>query len=166
MFFCEFCEVSRNTFFTEHLKTTACKQKQLSRGVLKKKCSENMKQIYRRTSMPKCDFKKIALHQSETCLSTKFILHWSIFRNNKMYEMLTLKGKLDKLRICCKHIRFWTTNERNRKSKVYHDSHPTTTSASNGGTKYEILLVKTFSLKQKTSQILPDTSRKQQILSL
>ena len=33
-------------------------QKQSSRGVLKKRCSENMQQIYRRTSMPKCDFNK------------------------------------------------------------------------------------------------------------
>ena len=29
-------------------------QKQLPRGVLKKRCSENMRQIYRRTSMPEC----------------------------------------------------------------------------------------------------------------
>ena len=31
-------------------------QKQPSRGVLRKSCSENMQQIYRRTHMPKCDF--------------------------------------------------------------------------------------------------------------
>ena len=30
-------------------------QKQPSRGVLKKRCSENMQQIYRRTPMPKCN---------------------------------------------------------------------------------------------------------------
>ena len=36
-------------------------QKQLSRVVLKKMCSENMQQIYRRTPMPKCDFNKVAL---------------------------------------------------------------------------------------------------------
>ena len=35
-------------------------QKQPSRGVLIKRCSENMQQIYRRTSMPKCDFNKVA----------------------------------------------------------------------------------------------------------
>ena len=28
---------------------------------LKKKCPENMQQIYRRTSMLKCDFNKVAL---------------------------------------------------------------------------------------------------------
>ena len=34
------------------------RQKQPSRGVLRKRYSENMQQIYRRTSMPKCDFNK------------------------------------------------------------------------------------------------------------
>ena len=36
-------------------------QKQPSRGVLKKRCSENMQQIYRRTPTPKCNFNKVAL---------------------------------------------------------------------------------------------------------
>ena len=36
-------------------------QKQPSTVLLKKKCSENMHQIYRRTPMPKCDFNKVAL---------------------------------------------------------------------------------------------------------
>ena len=36
-------------------------QKQPSRGILKKSCSENMQQIYRRTTMPQCDFYKVAL---------------------------------------------------------------------------------------------------------
>ena len=44
-------ETLKNTFF----------QKQPSRGALKKRCSENMQQIYRRTPMPKCDFNKVAL---------------------------------------------------------------------------------------------------------
>ena len=35
--------------------------KQLSRGGLRKRCSENMQQIYRRTHMPKCDFNKVSL---------------------------------------------------------------------------------------------------------
>ena len=37
------------------------RNKQLSRGVLRKRCSENVQQIYRRTPMPKCDFNKAAL---------------------------------------------------------------------------------------------------------
>ena len=36
-------------------------QKQPFRGVLMKRCSENMQQIYRRTPMAKSNFKKIAL---------------------------------------------------------------------------------------------------------
>ena len=35
-------------------------QKQPFRGVLRKRCSENKKQIYRKTPMPKCDFNKVA----------------------------------------------------------------------------------------------------------
>ena len=35
-------------------------QKQSSGGVLRKRCSENMRQTYRRTPMPKCDFNKVA----------------------------------------------------------------------------------------------------------
>ena len=36
-------------------------QKQPSRGVLMKKCSENIQEIYRRTPIPKGDFNKAAL---------------------------------------------------------------------------------------------------------
>ena len=36
-------------------------QKQPSRGALSKRCSKNMRQIYRRTPMPKCDFNNVAL---------------------------------------------------------------------------------------------------------
>ena len=35
-------------------------QKQPFIGVLIKRCSENLQQIYRRTPMPKCDFNKVA----------------------------------------------------------------------------------------------------------
>ena len=35
-------------------------QKQPSRGILRKRCSENMQQIYKRTPMLKCDFNKVA----------------------------------------------------------------------------------------------------------
>ena len=43
-------------------------QKQPSRGVLNKRYSENMQQIYIRTPMPKCDFNKVAkqLYQNHT----------------------------------------------------------------------------------------------------
>ena len=36
-------------------------QKQFSRSVLRKRCSENMLQIYRKTLITKCDFNKVAL---------------------------------------------------------------------------------------------------------
>ena len=35
-------------------------QKQPSRDVLRKKCSKNMQEVYRKTPMPKCDFNKVA----------------------------------------------------------------------------------------------------------
>ena len=36
-------------------------QKQPFKGVLRKRCSENMQEIYRRATMPKCDFNKVVL---------------------------------------------------------------------------------------------------------
>ena len=35
-------------------------QKKPPRGILRKRCSENIQQIYRRTPMLKCDFNKVA----------------------------------------------------------------------------------------------------------
>ena len=43
-------------------------QKQPFIGVLKKKCSENMHQIYRRMPMPQCDFSKVACNFTEIVL--------------------------------------------------------------------------------------------------
>ena len=59
-------------------------QKQPSRGVFIKRFSENMQPSYRRTSMPKCDFNKIALqlywnHTSAWVFSWKFAAY---FQNN------------------------------------------------------------------------------------
>ena len=61
----KFCEIFKNNFLTEHYKATAAVDLQYSeaatqRCVLRKKCSENVQQIYRRTPMPKCDFNKVA----------------------------------------------------------------------------------------------------------
>ena len=44
-------------------------QKHPSRGVLRKRCSENIQQIYRRTPMRKCDFNKVARQFFEITLS-------------------------------------------------------------------------------------------------
>ena len=35
-------------------------QKQSSTGIFKKRCSENIQQIYRKIPTPKCDFNKVA----------------------------------------------------------------------------------------------------------
>ena len=57
-------------------------QKQPSRGVLRKRCSENMQQIDRRTTMPKFDFNKVAKqlywnHNSAWVFSCKFAAYFS-----------------------------------------------------------------------------------------
>ena len=45
-------------------------KKQLLRGCLKKRCSENMQQIYRRTHLPKNDSNKVVLQLHQNCTST------------------------------------------------------------------------------------------------
>ena len=65
-------------------------QNQPSIGVLIKKCSEKMKQIYRRTSMPKCDFNKVTFHfhwnhTSAWVFSCKFAAY---FQNTFSQEQL------------------------------------------------------------------------------
>ena len=65
-------------------------QKQLFRGVLSKKCCKNMQQIYRRTSMLKCDLNKVALqlyrnHTLAQLFSCKFAAY---FQNTFSQEHL------------------------------------------------------------------------------
>ena len=57
------------------------KQSSIRVGVLKKRCSENMQKIYRRTPMPKCNFNKVALqlywnHTSAWVFSCKFAAYF------------------------------------------------------------------------------------------
>ena len=47
-------------------------QKQPFRGVLMKRSSENMQQIYRRTPMSKCDFNKVLLNFKGALLKLHF----------------------------------------------------------------------------------------------
>ena len=54
-------------------------QKQPPRGVLKKRCSENIPQIYRRTPMLKCDFNKVALDGCFCLLRIYFRLNFRYF---------------------------------------------------------------------------------------
>ena len=51
-------------------------------SVLRKKCSENMQQIYRKTPMPKCDFNKVDLHG---CSSVNLQHIFRIFSTQKKY---------------------------------------------------------------------------------
>ena len=56
-------------------------QKQPSRGVLKKRCSENIQQIYRRGPMSECNFNKVTLqlsgnHTSAWVFSCKFAAYF------------------------------------------------------------------------------------------
>ena len=65
-------------------------QKQPSRGVLRKRCSENMQRIYRKTLMLKCDFNKVTkqlywTHTSAWVFSCKFAAY---FQQNLFLEHL------------------------------------------------------------------------------
>ena len=73
-------------------------QKQPFRGVLLKRCSENMQQIYRRTPMPKCNFNKVALQlywnrTSVWVFSCKFTAYFRIpfSKNTSERQLLEVK---------------------------------------------------------------------------
>ena len=59
-------------------------QKQSPRGLLRKRCSENMQQIYRRTPRLKCDFNKVAkkLCGNHTSAWVRSCIFAAYFRNN------------------------------------------------------------------------------------
>ena len=101
----EICEIFKDTYFEKQLWTTTsdnalmknskgqskhCKdQKQLSVGVLMKRCFENMLQIYRRTPMS-CNFNKVAKqlywnHFSTWVFSSRFAAY---FQNTFLQEHL------------------------------------------------------------------------------
>ena len=80
-------------------------QRQPSRGVLRKMCSENVQQIYRITPMPKCDLLNLHLNMgvlllitwlSEICLMSlvalfwNFQLLWSHSKNIWMSALVTI----------------------------------------------------------------------------
>ena len=64
---CAFCSLllrSRSTIsILKSFIYTYCFQNQPSKSVFRKRCSENMLQIYRKTPMPNCDFNKVGLQQ-------------------------------------------------------------------------------------------------------
>ena len=68
-------------------------QKQLPRGVPRKRCPENMLQIYRRTPMPKCDFNcnfiEIALRCGCSPVNLLCIFRTHFLKNNSKRLLLT-----------------------------------------------------------------------------
>ena len=50
-------------------------------GVLRKRSSENMQQIYRRTPMPKCDFNKVALRHGHSPVNLLHIFRTPFLKN-------------------------------------------------------------------------------------
>ena len=76
-----------NNALTIHFKL----QKQPSRSVFRKRCSDNMQQIYRRTPILKCDFNKVALQlywnrASAWVFSCKFAAYFqNIFSNEHLW---------------------------------------------------------------------------------
>ena len=74
-----------------------CSQKQPSRGVLRKRCSENMQQIYWRTPMPKfdllCNFIEIAIRHG--C----FLTNWLHF-----FRTPLPKNTSARLLLCAEHF--------------------------------------------------------------
>ena len=60
LFFCDHVYTKRRFLICVYFEVKLFLQKQPPRGVLKKRCSENAQQIYRRTPIPKCDFNKNA----------------------------------------------------------------------------------------------------------
>ena len=73
---------SKNYLQSSSIRTRAKNyQKQPSKGIPKKRCSENMQQIYRRTPMPKYDLNKVALQlywnrTSALVFSCKFVAYF------------------------------------------------------------------------------------------
>ena len=86
-------------------------KKQLSKGVPGKRCSENMQQIYRRTTMWKCDFNKVAkrLFHITTlggCCWTMLLQRFWIY-NQKLFWSFANKENI--FQCWCKHKVSWTS---------------------------------------------------------
>ena len=85
-------------YWIGYLNTCMWIQKQPLRDVPQKSCSENMQQICRRTSMPKCDFNKVAkqLYWDRTLawvFSCKFAAY---FQNTFSLEHLWVAASVNK----------------------------------------------------------------------
>ena len=80
-----------STSFTSCVSFADWNQKQPTRGVLGKRCSENMQQIYQRTPMSKCDFNKVdlQLYWNQTSTTWGFSCKFTVYlQNTVLYEYL------------------------------------------------------------------------------
>ena len=99
LFFKTFPAPTFYSFFFWFVLDASLTQKQPSRGVLRKRCSENMQQIYRRKPMLKCDCNKVATKFIEITLrhgcSPVKLLHIfrTLFSKNTSGRLLLLKKK-------------------------------------------------------------------------
>ena len=66
-------------------------QKQPSRGVLKKRCSENMQQSYRRTPMLKLNFIEIALRHGCSLVNLLHIFRTPFLKNTAGWLLLSVE---------------------------------------------------------------------------
>ena len=90
-----------------------CWQKQPFRGVLMKKCSEKLHQIYKRTPMLKCDFNKV----TEELIS--FYIPWKKQRVSMFWEGV----KRDQLYKTFYQIKFTNLYQIFKIIRVAHPSH-------------------------------------------
>ena len=95
--FCNFsvallCRTTANIYLWNkfHLSSKKSNQKQPSIYVLRKRCSENMQQIYRRTPKLTCGFNKVALQRFWNCTSWWLLFYkfTAYFQNTFSYEHL------------------------------------------------------------------------------
>ena len=61
---------------------SASSEKNPSRGILRKRCSENMQQIYGRTRIAKCDFKKVPFQHGCSPVNLLHIFRTPFLSNN------------------------------------------------------------------------------------
>ena len=112
--------IPKRPIFKSNSSIISNEQKQPSRDVLPKRCSRNMRQIYRRTPMSKCDFNKIAKqlywnHTSAYVFSCKFATYFrtTFFRNTSrrllLNEVLNW-NYFDRSFECHSNVRFTNTN--------------------------------------------------------
>ena len=77
-------------------------QKQPFRSVLKKRCSENMQQIYRKVLMPKCDFKIALWHGFSPVICCIFSEH--LFLRTPLASCFCVSYKSNHMQVFCKKM--------------------------------------------------------------